>query len=68
MPLAFGPRLEISERKLLLRSGDTLLIVASLLGALLGWSMLARRAFDVALLETQLYWIVPILVGWLVWL
>jgi exopolysaccharide biosynthesis polyprenyl glycosylphosphotransferase len=30
--------------------------------------MLARRAFNVALLETQLYWIVPILVGWLVWL
>jgi exopolysaccharide biosynthesis polyprenyl glycosylphosphotransferase len=68
VPSTFGYRLEISERKLLLRFGDTLLIVASLLGALLGWASLARRAFDLQLLQSQLYWVLPILVGWLLWL
>jgi exopolysaccharide biosynthesis polyprenyl glycosylphosphotransferase len=66
--VAFGPRLEISERKLLLQAGDALLVIASRLGSLMGWARLARRTFDADLIQSQLYWVLPILLGWLLWM
>jgi exopolysaccharide biosynthesis polyprenyl glycosylphosphotransferase len=58
-------RLEFSERKLLLRLGDLLLIVVGMLGALALWSQFAQRPLDGALLREQLSWAAAIGVGWL---
>lgn len=68
MSMPFRPRLEISERRLLLLLGDISLICASVFGSLLLWSRLGGRGFGLALIQDQAPWIIPILIGWLVWL
>jgi exopolysaccharide biosynthesis polyprenyl glycosylphosphotransferase len=62
------PRLDISERRLLLISADMLLIVASLAGSLLLWDRVGGRSFDMALLRAQASWLIPLAVAWAIWL
>lgn len=59
-------RLEISERKLLLRLGDGMLIAGGVLGAIALWSRIAERSLDTALIREQFAWIVFISIGWFV--
>src|SRR5262245_36709304 len=62
------PRLAISERRLLLVTADALLIGASMIGSLLVWEQLGGRSFDLALVQSQAYWLAPLAAGWLIWL
>jgi exopolysaccharide biosynthesis polyprenyl glycosylphosphotransferase len=66
VPLRLRP--EISERRLLLRTGDLLLVLGSIAGALLLWAIVAERRLDWPLLRDQMPWIVLIVGGWFVWL
>lgn len=68
MSTPFTPRLEISERRLLLWIGDLGLITASTLGSLYLWSLLGGGALTLALVREQATWMVPIFLGWLLWL
>ncbi len=61
-------RLEISERRLLLRVGDITLVLVSLLFALQLWARLADRPFGLALVLDQLSWVALIGLGWPIWL
>ncbi|HMP39321.1 MAG TPA: sugar transferase [Roseiflexaceae bacterium] len=61
-------RLEISERRLLLRSVDTAIAAFCAFGALLFWALLAGRPFDLALVQEQIAWVLLILIGWPIWL
>lgn len=62
--LASRLRLEFSERKLLLRLGDLILIGFGLVAAVALWSRFAQRPFDGSLLREQLPWVVAIGIGW----
>ncbi|MDP9315989.1 MAG: sugar transferase [Chloroflexota bacterium] len=62
------PRLAISERRLLLITGDLLLIVSSVLGALLVWTQWTDRMLDWSLWGEQGFWAGFISTGWLLWL
>ncbi|HWQ15174.1 MAG TPA: sugar transferase [Roseiflexaceae bacterium] len=66
VPLRLRP--EISERRLLLRTGDLSLVAASIAGALLLWSLLAGRRIDWPLLRDQAPWMLLLLGGWFLWL
>lgn len=66
--LASHMRLEISERKLLLRLGDISLVGVGSLAALVLWSSVAQRPLNEALLRDQLPWMLAIGLGWLVWM
>lgn len=61
-------RLEISERRLLLRIGDLVLATVGSLSALAAWSIVADRPLNLALIESQLPWMLAIGLGWLAWL
>jgi exopolysaccharide biosynthesis polyprenyl glycosylphosphotransferase len=61
-------RLEVSERKLILRAGDLLLITAGILGALAFWTPIAMLPLDAMLVRDQLLWIALISIGWIGWL
>lgn len=61
-------RLEISERRLLLRAGDLALTAVAVLGALWLWARLAARPLDLVLLQEQLGWVALIGLGWPLWL
>jgi exopolysaccharide biosynthesis polyprenyl glycosylphosphotransferase len=62
------PRLAISERRLLLVVADVVLVICSMLGSLLIWERLGGRSFDLALVQSQAYWLAPLAAGWLIWL
>jgi exopolysaccharide biosynthesis polyprenyl glycosylphosphotransferase len=66
LPLRLRPA--ISERRLLLRAGDLLLVVASITLALAGWSFATGRTLGWPLLRDQGPWVVLILGGWFLWL
>jgi exopolysaccharide biosynthesis polyprenyl glycosylphosphotransferase len=61
-------RLEISERRLLLRSIDALIAAVCAAGALAIWALLAARPFDLALVQEQFAWILLIVIGWPAWM
>jgi exopolysaccharide biosynthesis polyprenyl glycosylphosphotransferase len=44
------------------------LIIFSLLGSLLLWERVGDLRFDLSRIQSQAYWIVPLTLGWLVWL
>lgn len=60
--------LEVSERRLLLRVIDALLVIGGILGALLIWLWLGGFALSYAVLEDQSSWMILIALGWLLWL
>lgn len=62
------PRLDISERRLLLISADTLLILSSLFGSLLFWERIAERNLDLTAVQNQSGWLIPLAVAWMLWL
>ncbi len=62
------PRLAIPERRLLLITGDLLLIGASVFGALLVWTQWTDRLLDWSLWGEQGFWAAFISTGWLLWL
>lgn len=64
----FHLRLEISERRLLLRVGDLVLTALAVVGALWFWARLADRALDVGLVRSQFSWVALIGIGWPLWL
>jgi exopolysaccharide biosynthesis polyprenyl glycosylphosphotransferase len=64
----FQPRLDISERRLLLASTDTLIVLVSLFGSLLFWERLAGRNFTLAVVQSQAGWMVTLTIAWLLWL
>ena len=66
--MSFHLRLEISERRLLLRVGDLALTILAVFGALWFWARLADRALDVALIQSQFSWLALIGIGWPLWL
>jgi hypothetical protein len=66
--MSFHLRLEISERRLLLRVGDLALTMLAVCGALWFWASLADRALDIALIQSQLSWVALIGIGWPLWL
>lgn len=61
-------RLEISERRLLLRLGDLALTIAAVFSALWLWARLAQLPLDLGLLQEQWTWVALIGLGWPVWL
>ncbi|GAB4119357.1 MAG: TIGR03013 family PEP-CTERM/XrtA system glycosyltransferase [Roseiflexaceae bacterium] len=65
---AIAPRIAISERRLLLITMDTLIIILSLLGSLVAWEQAGSLRVDLARLQSQSYWLFPLAVGWLLWL
>lgn len=68
MQAVAGPRLEFSERKLLLHGADAFLVLLSLLGALWAWVSMAQLSLNLDFLQDQLYWMIPIFLGWGSWL
>jgi exopolysaccharide biosynthesis polyprenyl glycosylphosphotransferase len=66
--LPFWLRLEISERRLLLRSVDLLLIGISIVGSLLVWSFWGQRPLTFDVLRDQVLWMVLLFLGWPLWL
>jgi exopolysaccharide biosynthesis polyprenyl glycosylphosphotransferase len=62
------PRIAISERRLLLITGDILLIIASLIGSLIVWERVGGLSLGLRLLSNQAYWIIPLGLGWVIWL
>ncbi len=61
-------RLAISERRLLLVTGDLALICVSILGSLRLWASWAEREVSWALWREQALWAVFIFLGWSLWL
>ncbi len=66
--MPFHLRLEISERRLLLRIGDLALTAVAVLGALWVWARLANRSLDMGLVQEQIGWVALIGIGWPLWL
>ncbi len=66
--MSFHLRLEISERRLLLRAGDLALTAIAVLGALWAWARLANRALNIGLIQEQIVWVALIGIGWPLWL
>jgi exopolysaccharide biosynthesis polyprenyl glycosylphosphotransferase len=66
--MPFHLRLEISERRLLLRVGDLALTMIAVFGALWVWARLANRVLDVGLIWDQIGWVALIGIGWPLWL
>lgn len=66
--IPFHLRLEISERRLLLRVGDLALTVIAVFGALWIWARLANRSLDMELVREQIGWVALIGLGWPLWL
>lgn len=66
--ISFRSRLAISERRLLLVTGDMLLIGTSIIGSLLVWSIWAERAVNWSLWREQTLWALFMFGGWLLWL
>ncbi|MFQ3634172.1 sugar transferase [Roseiflexus sp.] len=66
--MPFHLRLEISERRLLLRLGDLVLTAVAVLGSLWIWARLAGRSLDIALIREQIAWVALIGMGWPLWL
>lgn len=64
----FPIRLAFSERRLLLRVGDLVLVLASIIGSLLVWLRLGARALDWSIVRGQSLWMLLIFFGWSVWL
>jgi exopolysaccharide biosynthesis polyprenyl glycosylphosphotransferase len=62
------PRIAISERRLLLVTGDAMLIVASLVGSLMVWEQIGGFSLGLIMLQAQAYWLIPLAVGWMIWL
>ncbi len=62
------PRLDISERRLLLISADTLIILASLFGSLLFWERIGGRNLDLPIVQNQAGWLIPLAGAWMLWL
>jgi exopolysaccharide biosynthesis polyprenyl glycosylphosphotransferase len=63
-----APRLDFSERRLLLRVGDLFLITASIAGSLWLWFTISGNRFSWDLLQAQLPWAALVFFGWPVWL
>jgi exopolysaccharide biosynthesis polyprenyl glycosylphosphotransferase len=61
------PRLAFSERRLLLRLGDLLLISASIMVSLFLWLYLSGGEFYWELFQIQFQWIGLIFFGWPIW-
>ncbi len=66
--MPFHLRLEISERRLLLRIGDLALTAIAVFGALWVWARLANRSLDIGLIQEQVGWVALIGIGWPFWL
>lgn len=65
---ASRPRLELSERRLLLVTGD---IGATLIGILVGlyfWSLRTDLVFGASLIRAQFVWIATVFSAWLLWI
>jgi exopolysaccharide biosynthesis polyprenyl glycosylphosphotransferase len=60
-----GLQLQISERRLVMMAGDSLMIIASVLISLRIWAFVAQEAFDAAFVVPQLYWVVVLVLLWL---
>jgi exopolysaccharide biosynthesis polyprenyl glycosylphosphotransferase len=60
--------LEFSERKLLLSIGDIILAITGIICSLWYWTYLANRTLSWELFRYHSLWIVPMGVGWLVWM
>ena len=61
-------RVELSERRWLLRTGDLIVIGLCILGAFLLWSYSAGRVISLDLLQDQASWLTLIPLGWVLWL
>lgn len=61
-------RVEVSERRWLLRTGDLIVIGLCIMGALLVWSLSAGRTISLELLQDQSTWLILIPLGWVLWL
>lgn len=66
--MPFHLRLEISERRLLLRIGDLALTAIAVFGALWVWARLADRSLDMGLVREQIGWVALIGIGWTLWM
>lgn len=62
------PRLAFSERRLLLRVGDLVLISASIVLSFWLWFGLSGNTFTWELVRTQMLWVGLVFFGWPVWL
>ncbi len=60
--------LEFSERKLLLCFADIILIFSGIIGSLWYWTYRANRLFNWDLVGQHLLWIMPMGIGWLIWM
>lgn len=61
-------RLELSERKLLLRVGDFIAVFLGITLGLLTWAGRADLLLDLALVQANGFWIAMIAAAWLVWI
>jgi exopolysaccharide biosynthesis polyprenyl glycosylphosphotransferase len=66
--MPFHLRLEISERRLLLRVGDLGLTMIAVCAALWVWARLANRSLDIGLIRDQIGWVALIGIGWPIWM
>ena len=66
--LALTPRLAFSERRLLLRVGDLVLISASIVISLWLWFGISSNPFTWELVREQMLWASLVFFGWPVWL
>lgn len=64
----FRVRLAFSERRLLLRVGDMLLIALSITASLSLWLRLGNRSLDWTIMQGQSPWMLLIFFGWALWL
>lgn len=67
-PVPLLGRLQISERKLLLRAGDTIAVLLSLAAAILAWLWIGEITPTWELLREQWLWAALLGASWLVWL
>ncbi len=65
---ASRPRLELSERRLLLVTGDIAAIAAGILSGLYAWSLRTELVFGRDLIQAQMVWIAIAFNAWLLWI
>jgi exopolysaccharide biosynthesis polyprenyl glycosylphosphotransferase len=68
LPSTLAPRLAFSERRLLLRIGDLLLISGSILLSLWVWGLLGGQGLQWQVVQAQLPWAALLFFGWPIWL
>mgnify|MGYP000039621380 CR=1 FL=1 len=65
---SFALRFSFSERRLLLRLGDLLLVTASIGGTLWFWFRLNGHPPTLEIVQSQAIWIALVFLGWPIWL